>query len=63
MRDLELAAQFDNFVAELGKHVFLKTAEDKIASLNSVIDKTQLEAHENHVHLCGKIKKSGGRRH
>lgn len=37
--------------------VFLKTEEEEISFLNSVTDKTQLEAYENHVHIFGKVKK------
>ena len=28
-----------------------------INSLDKVSDKTQLEAYENHIHICGKVKK------
>lgn len=42
---------------ENNEYVFLKTEDDEIKILNSVKDKTQLEAYENHVHLFGKLKK------
>ena len=43
---------------ENNEYVFLKTEDDEIKILNSVKDKTQLEAYENHVHLFGKLKKN-----
>ena len=43
--------------SEDNEYVFLKTEDDEIKILNSVKDKTQLEAYENHIHLFGKLKK------
>ena len=40
------------------EYIFLKTRNSEINSLNKVYDKTQLEAYENHFHICGKVKKS-----
>lgn len=44
--------------SENNEYVFLKTEEATIDSLKKVADKTQLEAFENHFHICGKVKKS-----
>lgn len=42
---------------ENNEYVFLKTEDNEIKILQSVTDKTQLEAYENHIHLFGKVKK------
>ncbi|MBR6192866.1 MAG: hypothetical protein IKQ66_01750 [Treponema sp.] len=44
--------------SENNEYIFLKTGGPEINSLNKVADKTQLEAYENHFHICGKVKKS-----
>lgn len=43
--------------SENNEYVFLQTEDDKINSIKSVADKTQLEAYENHIHLFGKVGK------
>ena len=43
--------------SENNEYVFLKTNNQMTERLKNVSDKTQLEAYENHVHICGKIKK------
>ena len=43
--------------SENNEYIFLKTQDSKIDSLDKVSDKTQLEAYENHIHICGKVKK------
>ena len=43
--------------SENNEYIFLKTGGSEINSLNKVADKTQLEAYENHFHICGKVKK------
>ena len=40
------------------EYIFLKTGDSVINSLHKVTDKTQLEAYENHFHICDKVKKS-----
>ena len=44
--------------SENNEYIFLKTGDSTINSLSKVSDKTQLEAYENHFHICGKVKKS-----
>ena len=43
--------------SENNEYIFLKTQDSMINSLDKVSDKTQLEAYENHIHICGKVKK------
>ena len=43
--------------SEDNEYVFLKTNDQMVKTVNKVSDKTQLEAFENHVHICGKVKK------
>ena len=43
--------------SEDNEYVFLKTNDQMTEFVNKVSDKTQLEAFENHVHVCGKVKK------
>jgi len=43
--------------SEDNEYIFLKTQDSTINSLDKVSDKTQLEAYENHIHICGKVKK------
>lgn len=44
--------------SENNEYIFLKTGDSVINSLHKVTDKTQLEAYENHFHICDKVKKS-----